>query len=868
MKASPPRRALQFLRWFCREDYLEEIEGDLTEVFIKQTQSHPRQAKWRFTWSVIQYFRPEFMKSFRNSNQSNSYGMYKSYFKIGWRNLLKNKSYSLINISGLAIGLAVAIVIGLWVFDELSFNKSFKNYSRIANVYHHLTFGSDTFTESGAPPLFAVELKNNFAEFESVALTSYQVDHLISYEETKFSKPGLFVEPQFLEMFSLKMLRGSTSALKEVHSIVLSKTFADAVLGNNPIGKMMKLDNRDNLIVTGVYEDFPSNSEFSEIQMLIPMEYYFTTSETARKQMNSWEDISFQCFVLLNDKTTLLQAESKIKNLLFERGSDDMKSIKPEGILFPIEKWHLYAEFKDGKNFGGKIQFVWMFGLIGVFVLLLACINFMNLSTAQSEKRSKEVGIRKVMGSVRNQLVNQFLSESLMVVTISFLFAIVIVVLCLPLLNEIASKKMTIPWGNSYLIFTTLIFIVVTSILAGSYPAFYLSSFNPVKVLKGTFRAGRFAALPRKTMVVFQFTISITLIIGTVVVFQQIQHAKDRPVGFDRERIIQIKVSTEDLSKANYNSLRHDLLTTGMVDNMAKSYFPITGGMSADASLTWEGKDPNSQPLVALNSCSHDFPKTNGFQFIEGRDFSREFTTDSSAVIVNEMAAKLLSNGSVIGKKLKFGYGKEREIVGVIKDQVRWTPYSKQSPHMYYVNYEEMGYLTIRINSAADLRMALDKIKAVIEKYDAGSPFDYKFQDDDYARLFNDEERMGKLASVLAVLAIFISCLGLFGLASFTASQRTKEIGIRKVLGATIFHVWKMLSRDFVWLVMLAILVAAPLAYYFSNQWLQQYDYRIEISWWVFVITAFGAVIITIFTVSFQAVKAAMMNPVNSLKSE
>lgn len=794
--------------------------------------------------------------------------MYKSYFKIGWRSLLRNKGYSLINISGLAIGMAVAMLIGLWIFEELSFNKSFKNYDRIANVYHSLTFGADNFTDSGVPPLFAPELKNNFAEFENVALTSYQADHILGYEESKFSKPGLFVEPTFIEMFSLRMVHGTPDALKNMHSILLSKTLADLMLGDNPIGKIVKFDNRDNLIVTGVYEDFPSNSEFSEVQMLVPMEYYFTTSETARKQMNSWEDISFQCFVMLNYKTPLPQAESKIKNLLFQKGSDDMRSIKPEGILFPMEKWHLYGEFKDGKNVGGKIQFVWMFGLVGAFVLLLACINFMNLSTARSEKRSKEVGIRKVMGSVRKQLVNQFLSESLMVVTISFLIAIAIVILCLPLFSELANKKMTIPWSNGYFILITLTFITVTSILAGSYPALYLSSFNPVKVLKGTFKAGRLASLPRKVMVVFQFTISIVLIIGTVVVFQQIQHAKDRPVGFDREGILHIRVHTEDLSKANYNSLRHDLLSTGVVVDMAKSDFPITGSMWTDASLTWEGKDPASQPLIALNSCSHDFPKTNGFQFIEGRDFSREFSTDSSAAIVNEMAAKLLSNESVIGKKLKFGSGKEKEIVGVIKDQIRWTPFSKQSPHIYFISYAETGYLTIRINSNAGVRSALDKIEAVIEKHDAAASFEYKFQDDEFARLFNDEERIGKLASVFASLAIFISCLGIFGLASFTASQRTKEIGIRKVLGATIYSVWKMLSRDFVWLVVLSILVAAPLAYYFSNQWLQKYEYRIEISRWVFVVTAIGALAITLLTVSYQSIKAALMNPVNSLRSE
>jgi ABC-type antimicrobial peptide transport system permease subunit len=794
--------------------------------------------------------------------------MYKNYFKIGWRNLLSNKSHSFITISGLALGMAVAIIIGLWVFDELSYNKSFKNYRHIYNVYHSLIFSSDIYTGSGVPAAFANELRNNFAEFDNVALASYQGDHILGYGERNFSKPGLFVDSQFVEMFSLRMLHGTTDALKNMHSIFLSKTLAEVVVGDNPIGKMVKFDNQSDLIVAGVYEDFPSNSEFGEVQMLVPLDYYFTTSETARKQMSSWEDMSFQCFVLLNEKAAMVEAEAKIKNLLFQKGSNDMKSIKPEGLLFPMEQWHLYAEFKDGKNIGGKIQFVWMFGLVGVFVLLLACINFMNLSTARSEKRSKEVGIRKVMGSVRRQLVNQFLSESLMVVVISFTLAIALVVLCLPLFNELANKKMIIPWHNSYFILITFTFIIATSILAGWFPALYLSSFNPVKVLKGTFKAGRFASLPRKVMVVFQFTISIVLIIGTVVVFQQIHHARNRPVGFDREGILHIPVRTEDLSKANYNSLRHDLLSTGVVDDLAKSDFPITGSMWTDASLTWQGKDPADQPLIALNGCSHDFPKTNGFQFIEGRDFSREFSTDSSAAIVNEMAAKLLSNKSVIGKKLEFGHGREIEIVGVIADQIRWTPFSKQSPHIYFVNYVETGYLTIRLNANAEVHEALEKIEAVIEKYDPGAPFDYKFVDDDYARLFDQEERTGKLASVFAALAIFISCSGIFGLASFTASQRTKEIGIRKVLGATIFSVWKMLSRDFVFLVILSILFAVPLASYVSNQWLQQYEYRIEISWWVFVITGIGALAITLLTVSHQSIKAALMNPVNSLRSE
>lgn len=793
--------------------------------------------------------------------------MLHNYFTIAWRNLLRTKTFSFINLSGLAIGMAVAIVIGLWLFAELNFNRSFVQYKRIYSIYHHLVFGNEIYTESGVSPRFAYELRNNFPEFESVAMTSYPTDYTVSTKDTKFSKPGLFVEPQFIEMFSLQPAHGTSEALNDIHSIMLSKSFANIIFNGNAVGKTLKFDNGDDLVVTAIFEDFPMNSEFGDIKMLMPMEYYFTTSEVARKQRDTWDDIPFQGFVLLSEKSSHTEAEAKIKKLLFQKGSVNMKGMKPEGMLFPMEKWHLYSEFKDGKNVGGKIRFVWMFGLLGAFVLILACINFMNLSTARSEKRSKEVGVRKVMGSLRKQLVGQFLSESFIMVVLSFFVAIGIVILCLPLFNEIANTKMEIPWSSPYFIMISTAFIIVTSLLAGSYPALLMSSFSPVKALKGSSTAGRHSTIPRKIMVVFQFTISIVLTIATIVVFQQIQHGKDRPVGFDREGILHVRVHTQALAKANYNSLRNDMLSTGVVEEMAKSDSPISGNMWTDGSLTWEGKDANTQALVAMNGCSHDFPAANGFQFVEGRDFSREFSSDSSAVIVNELAAKLFSSESVIGKKISLG-GKQREIVGVIKDQVRWSPFSKQSPHIYLLNYVENGYLTIRLNSQMGVRAALDKIAAVISKYDDAAPFEYKFLDDDYARMFQEEERTGKLATVFTVLALFISCLGIFGLASFTANQRTKEISIRKVLGATVFNVWKMLSQDFVRLVAVSILVASPLAYYFAYEWLQQYEYRIEISWWIFACTAVLAIVITLLTVSYQAVKAALINPINSLKSD
>ncbi|MBT1699853.1 ABC transporter permease [Fulvivirgaceae bacterium PWU4] len=802
--------------------------------------------------------------------------MLKNYFIIGWRNLTKTRGYAFINITGLAIGMAVALLIGLWVLDEVNYNKSFKNHERLGLLYHHVTFGEQVLTINDVPAPIGNELKNNCADLEEVSMIAWAYEHVIGYQETTLIETGLFVEPQFADMFSVHMLEGSAKALKGVHAVLLSKTLAADLLGDNPVGKTIKSGNSEEMMVAGVFEDFPANSHFAEVRMLMPMAYYFSRGQ--QQKMDNWDNFDFECYVLLREHASFATAEPKIKNLLFEKASGAIKALNPNGILLPLEKWHLQATFKDGVNIGGQVRFVWMVGTIGVFVLLLACINFMNLSTARSEKRSKEVGVRKVMGSVRWQLVSQFLSESLMTVVISFVMALLMTALCLPLFNSMAEKKMIIPWTDLRFILISLVFMLVTSVLAGSYPALYLSSFNPVKVLKGVFRTGSSAGLPRKVMVVFQFTISIVLIIGTMVVFLQIQHAKNRPVGFDREGIVNMAVRTEELAKADYNTLRHELLSSGAATDMAKSDFPITGAMSDDVSLTWEGKDPTTRPLFGMNSCSHDFPKTNGFQFIEGRDFSREITSDSSAVIINEMAARLIASENpvnpknpgqnVIGKKLKFADNKEREIIGVIKDQIRWTPFVNQTPHLYYINYRVKGHLTIRLNPNISTHEALKRTEAVIKKYDPLTPFDYKFQDDEYARLFKTEERVGRLATIFATLAIFISCIGIFGLAAFAVSQRTKEIGIRKVLGASALSLWKMLSGDFVRLVTISILVAVPLSYYLADEWLQQYDYRVELPWWVFAVTGALAILLTLLTVSYQSIKAAMVNPVKSLRSE
>jgi ABC-type antimicrobial peptide transport system permease subunit len=531
-----------------------------------------------------------------------------------------------------------------------------------------------------------------------------------------------------------------------------------------------------------------------------------------------------------------------------------------------MSKWHLQSEFKNGINVGGRIEFVWLFGIIGVFVLMLACINFMNLSTARSEKRAKEVGIRKSIGSVRGQLISQFFSESLVVASLAFLFSLLLVLLILPSFNQVADKKLTLPWLSPSFWLIGLVFSLLTGIIAGSYPALYLSSFNPVQVLKGTFRVGRFASVPRKVLVVLQFTVSVTLIIGTVIVFNQIQHAKSRPIGYDRNGLISMFMSTEDIHN-HFDAVRNELKASGAVVEMTESGSPVTQVWNTNGGFDWKGKDPSLAVDFPNNGVTYEYGKTIGWQYKEGRDFSRDHSTDSLAFVINEAAAKFLGFKNAVGETLIWE-GKPYIIIGIINDMVVESPYEPARASLFHIARYSGSVIMTKINPDMSSREALAKIEGVFKKYNPEAPFEYKFVDEDYARKFSDEERIGKLASFFAALAIFISCLGIFGLASFVAEQKAKEIGVRKVLGASVFTLWKMLSRDFLLLVTISLLIAIPTSFYLMSGWLSKYQYRTEISWWIFAVASGGALSITLATVSYQAIKAAVANPVNSLRME
>jgi putative ABC transport system permease protein len=793
--------------------------------------------------------------------------MLKNYFTIAWRNLLKSKVYSTINIVGLATGMAVAILIALWIWDELSYNNYHRNHQTIAQVMTTQTFNGETGTGQAVAMPIGTELRNKYgSDFKAVSMASWNFGHILGAGEKKISADGMWVEPIFPTMLSIQMLKGNINGLKDPSAILLCNSLAKSLFGAaDPINKTVRLDNRFDFKVTGIYEDFPRNTSLYSTRLLLPWDKYITTEKWLKESMAQWGNHSWQCFVQVNDHRNIVKTSDKIKKASMIHLNAAQDGVE-ELVLQPMDNWRLYNEFKNGRVVGGRIQFVWLFGVIGVFVLLLACINFMNLSTARSEKRAKEVGIRKTVGSLRPQLIKQFLTESIVVAFLALCIALGLVLALIPFFNGLSDKAIHLPGANIYFWLFILAFTLLTGIVSGSYPAFYLSSFEPIKVLKGTFRVGRFAALPRKVLVVIQFSISIALIIGTIIVYRQIQYAKDRPVGYDRQGLISVMMNTPDLH-GHYDALRNDLLATGKVENMAQSSGPATQIWSNNIGFSWPGKDPSTLPLFGTVACTYDFGNTLHWKIKEGRDFSKDFPTDSSAMILNEAAVKLTGLKNVVGVTIKWDTT-PLHVVGVIRDMIMESPYEPVKPTIFFLDPKWANVITVRLKPSASMREGLAKVETVFNKYNPAAPFEYKFTDEEYARKFEDEKRIGNLSTFFAILAVFISCLGLFGLASFVAEQRTKEIGVRKVLGASIFNLWKMLSKDFVTLVIISCAIAIPVAWYFLHQWLQKYTYRTDISWWIFLFAGMGAMVITLLTVSYQAIRAALMNPVTSLRSE
>ncbi len=803
--------------------------------------------------------------------------MLKNYFTIAWRNLVKTKGYSFINIGGLALGMAVALIIGLWVNDELSFNKYHENYDHIAQVMKAGTFqGKHYMGQDYLQFPMLGELQTTYSDnFKYVVPRQGNFEAILSIDDKSITKKGTNIGEDGPEMFTWKMVYGNRSGLRDPLSIMISESTSNALFGDSdPIGKTVKLDNEKEVTISGVYEDFPRNSALYGLQFAQSWTAYLTNNPWVKDQ--GWQNHFFQIYVQINPETTFEKVDANIRDLEINvtRNLDYMQDwlkFNPEVHVNPMSKWHLYSDYKEGTLQNGPIQLVWFIGSIGVFVLLLACINFMNLSTARSEKRAKEVGVRKTMGSGRKQLIAQFFAESYLVVIISFAFALLMTFAALPWFNTISQKGMELPWNTVDFWIISVVFLFVTGLLAGSYPALYLSSFNPLKILKGSYRAGRFASIPRKALVVVQFSVSIMLIASTGVIYHQLMFVKDRPVGYSREGLLMMQKKGKEFYE-KFETLRTELKNSGAVVEIADAGGPITSTWSGNGGFSWKGYDPDAEESFATLNVSADFGTTVGWNVVDGRTFSRDIASDSSAIIINQSAAEIMKLEKPVGEivhwtNLAWGMDRDFHIVGVIQDMVMNSPFEPARATIF-LNLGGASWMYLRINPEMSTAQALPKIEKVFNNVIPNAPFDYKFASDQYAAKFATEDNIGSLAVVFTVLAIIISCLGLFGLASFVAEQRTKEIGIRKVLGASVPNLWRMLSGEFVMLIVISCIIAVPTSYYFLSNGISRYDYRTDIAWWIFAAASIGALAITLATVSFQAIKAALANPVNSLRTE
>lgn len=797
--------------------------------------------------------------------------MFKNYMKIAWRNLKRDKSNSFINIGGLCLGITATLLIGMWVYNELAYNREFENYESIVQVMQNQTFAGEINTGTNQPMQLAAILKDKYGgHFKHVVTSSFTNNSLLSYNDKKISRTGNFMEPGITDMLSLNMLEGSRTALEDPSSIILSKSTSEALFGDeNPIGKSIDIGTTMQATVAGIYDDLPISSDFKDLTFIAPWQLLKVTRNFEERL--GWGNNWFQIFAQTQNENSMEKVSSIIKNAKYDNIGEGYRRTKPEIFLHPMSQWHLHSEFENGVVIGGRIELVWLFGIIGIFILLLACINFMNLATARSVKRSKEVGIRKTIGSQRKQLVFQFFGESLMIVVLAFILSIVLTITILPFFNALIKKSLMFPWTNPNFWLLSIVFIIFTAIISGSYPAFYLSSFKPAKVLKGEVTRSTNAIVLRKSLVVFQFAISISLIVATITVYQQIQHAKERPVGYTAERMLYVPINTDEII-SRFSSLREELVGLNSVEEVAASDVKITGTFTTNGGFDWKGKNPDMSEEFRTLRATYGFGEMVDWQILEGRNFSPEFKSDSLAMILNETAVAYMGLENPIGEIVKWGDEEDHglfKVIGVVKDMVTISPYEQVKPSIMILHYGRfLNFVNIKIRDGNDINAALTQIEKVFGKYDPKSNFNYRFLEDDYARNFVEEEKVGTLAIIFSGMAILISCLGIFGLAAFMAEQRTKEIGIRKVLGASYAHLLGLLSKDFFLLVCISACIAVPLGMFFMGDWLEKYEYRTTIKWWVPVLSVLLTIIITLFTISFQTIKVLLKNPVRSLRTE
>ncbi len=794
--------------------------------------------------------------------------MIKNYLRTLLRNFAKSKAYSLINITGLSVGMAAALLIILWIQNELRMERFHEKEDRIYVMYNRdADPEGNRWAWDNTPKILAPTLKADYPEVED-AVRFNNITFLFTIGDKNLNSRGAFTDSGFFNIFSFPLLQGDASTvLTEGHHIVLTEQFAKTLFGNaDAMGKTIRIDSNRNVTVTGIMKDLPNNT-------LLTFDYLLPWKHMEQLGWNDtfWGNNSVKTYTLLKQGASQAAFDQKIKTITIDHTKETASASTTEVFTQPLGRYYLYNKSEDGRLVAGNLVTVRLFMVLAAFILLIACINFMNLSTARSERRAKEVGIRKVVGVSKALLITQFLIESILLSFFSFFVALLIVQLSLGGFNQLVGKELFIPYSSPLFWVFSLGFILVTGLVAGSYPAFYLSSFNPVSILKGTFKKQNALIAPRKVLVTIQFTFAIILIIATIIVYRQIQYGLNRDTGYNRDNVVYIFYQG-DMDK-HYASIKHELLRSNAAAAVSLSHNPITQRWSDSWGFHWEGSTKADEKIdfVRLGTDA-DFTKTFGIELVEGRDIDvYKFPTDSTALLLNEAAVKAMRLKNPIGTRIKQVDGTEYfQVVGVIKDFILESPF-EQITNPMMVN-GPAGYspniLHVKLNPDNATADNLARMEKIFKTYNPQYPFEYVFADEDYAQKFKSAERSGNLAGLFALLTILISCLGLFGLAAYMAESRTKEIGVRKVLGASVLSVTSLLSKDFLKLVMLSFVIASPVAWYAMNKWLASYSYRIGIEWWVFALTGVLAAVIALLTVSWQAIRAAVANPVDSLRDE
>lgn len=787
--------------------------------------------------------------------------MFQSYIKTAWRNLIKNRTFSLINILGLALGMTSSLLILLWVNDEKNIDGFHQLEDRLYTIYERQYHDGQIDAGYYTPGLLADEMKIVLPEVEYASGMAWNELETFEVDEKILKQSGNHAGADFFKIFSYPLIQGdAANALKSPVDIAISRKMAEDFFGSpeKAIGKSIRYQNRKDLKVTAVFENVSAASSM-KFDYLVNWETFLETNSWARE----WGNNGPATYLVLKGGTDVAQFRKKITKFLELYNKDENFRIELDVQLFSGK--YLQSNFKNGELVGGRIQYVKLFSIVAVFIVLIACINFMNLTTARSVKRAKEIGIRKVVGAFRSALIRQFMGEALWIVILSFILSVLCVVLLLPAFNTVVQKQISIPYSKPVFWLALFSITLFTGFISGSYPAFYLSSFNPIRVFKGSLKFSNSALWLRKGLVVFQFVLSILLIIGTMVVTKQVNYIQSINLGYDRENLIYIPLEGELTGK--YEVFKEQSLRMAGVQSITRITQTPTSISNGTGGVVWEGKDPSSKLQFTQAAIGYDFTKTMHVEMVKGRDFSDQFASDSIGYIVNETALKIFNYKDPIGMPLTF-WQKKGAIVGVIKDFHFNSLHNAINPLVLRLG-EEAGWGSALVRTEpGKTKEALTSLEKLCKDLNPQFPFTYQFSDEEYQKLYQSEEIVSKLSNGFAFLAIFISCLGLLGLAMFTAEQRTKEIGIRKVLGASIGSLFNLLSKEILIMVVLALFIASPLAWVVMNDWLKDYAYRIDITWWIFLLAGGLAVLIALATISFQTIKALLANPVNSLRTE